>query len=109
MMSSYINTDRHWKDLKEILKLMQSAKYLTSTDVDHINASVENNMKWIAGNLEDIETWLDGEMPSSSLPSTITSLPTTQSTETESTTLGSSSMIASFLIITICLLGKFFV
>lgn len=88
-MTSYINTEGHLIQLREILKAMEDENYLTSTDINQINALVDKNMKWIADNLKDIETWLDNE--------TLSSL-------AESTTLGSSSLIASFLTITVCIL-----
>lgn len=62
--------------------MMKAANEVTDDEISEIHVLVVKNLKWLEDNLDDIELWLNKEIPNS--------------TPTDDTTLGSSSVIASF-------------
>lgn len=121
-MTTNINSNDLSSKFSVVLNLAQTAGYLTGDEVAEINAVVNENLNWQALNYNDIENWLNENAPTpapSETPTeTTTETPQTGTTPTqvptttahiETTTLGSngsSSLIASFIILALCGLGK---
>lgn len=117
-LASVIQSNKHFDELKEIIQLCVEAESISQRDVDRASERIQENQEWQTKNYDNIEIWLNGGTPvdpTEPPPPTPTTPPSTPNsgssempTSTESTTLGSSSVIVSFTAIVFCTFVKIF-
>lgn len=124
-----IYNDKHFVVLKRVMDLMLAKNYIWESDVANVTSLVNENIEMIENNIKYLKEYLNVEdttlssFSSSSSSSYSSSSTTTSSSSTESetssstspspadspTTLGSSSLIASFTFTLFCVMALTFI
>jgi hypothetical protein len=134
--SGYVHSEDYVTKFKAILITIQEASLLSETDRQYIITAININLAWFSRNFAAIEVWLNEQSQNTTpaptdAPSTLptaaptdapSTLPTTTPTDapstlptaaqtdpTTSTTLGSSSVVASLAIVLLCAIVKHFI
>lgn len=103
-MTQLINTDYHQGQFKKILNLALEANFMTIEEVDQVLADVNKNNEWLDRNFDTINRWFNGDPILTEPPSASTN----PSVESTSPSKGSRSLVASFVVISVCVFGRMF-
>lgn len=102
-MTAYINSDEHFESLQNVLSKMLEESIMTPAELINIRIKGYENLQWNEMNFKEVNKFFNGDVTTAAQTTSTTPAPTT-----ESTTLGSGSLIASFTVIVSFALIKLF-